>query len=139
MIRPSDRVFIDTGAWVALAVVRDPLHSRAREQWEVIVRAGSRLFTSVPVLLETFTFLDRKGSRMLANAWRDSLAEVRGLEILDCLLADLNSAWAYLHRKEFHKLSLVDATSFVLMRKHKIRLALAFDTHFTIAGFRPVG
>lgn len=139
MIRPSDRVFVDTGAWVALAVVRDPLHPRAREQWESLERTGVRLFTSVPVLLETFTFLDRKGSRALANTWRESLAEVAYLEILECLLAEVNASWAYLHRKEFHKLSLVDATSFVLMRKHRIRIALAFDTHFTIAGFRLVG
>lgn len=139
MIRPSDRVFVDTGAWVALAVVRDPLHPRAREQWEALERAGSRLFTSVPVLLETFTFLDRKGSRLLANRWRESLGDVAHLDILDCVLADLNAAWSYVERKEFHKLSLVDATSFVLMRKHKIRMALAFDTHFTIAGFRFVG
>ena len=34
------------------------------------------------------------------------------------------------------RLSLVDATSFVLMRKHEVRAAFSFDTHFALAGFR---
>ena len=42
----------------------------------------------------------------------------------------------YFARKDLHKLSLVDATSFVLMRKHKVRVAFSFDTHFAAAGFR---
>ncbi len=40
--------------------------------------------------------------------------------------------------KEFRRLSLVDATSFVLMREHRIRTAFAFDIHFSIAGVRYV-
>jgi predicted nucleic acid-binding protein len=138
VIRVGARVFVDTGAWVALAVVRDPLHERAREQWERLDRAGARLFTSLPVVLETFTFLDRKGSRELALAWRRGLEEVPRLEILECGLADLRDSWPFLSRREFHKLGLVDATSFVLMRRHRIRTALAFDAHFAVAGFHYV-
>jgi predicted nucleic acid-binding protein len=33
----------------------------------------------------------------------------------------------------------VDATSFTLMRKHRIRVAFAFDVHFGQAGFRCLG
>jgi predicted nucleic acid-binding protein len=43
-----------------------------------------------------------------------------------------------LERREFHKLSLVDAISFLLLRKHRLRRVLAFDTHFARAGFRVV-
>ena len=136
MIPAGERVFVDTGAWIALAVQRDPLHERARETWEDLRRAGARLFSSVAVVLETFTYLDRKGSRDLALAWRRSLETVDRLEILPCTPTDIDEAMAYFDRKQFHKLGLVDATSFVLMKHRKIRVAFAFDVHFSIAGFR---
>ncbi len=43
------------------------------------------------------------------------------------------------HRDRYtdtHKLGWVDAASFVIMRKHKLRVAFSFDTHFAAAGFR---
>ena len=78
MTRSSESVFIDTGAWIALAIVRDPLHTRARPAWEALERRRARLVTSVPVVLETFTYLDRKGSRELALTWRGALDAARG-------------------------------------------------------------
>lgn len=131
-----ERVFIDTGAWIALAVTQDPLHVRAREIWESLRKSGAQLFSSVPVVLETFTYLDRRGSRELAVRWKDSLSSLRKLELLELSPKDLNAAWLYFERKEFHKLSLVDASSFVLMKKHQLRVVFSFDAHFSIAGFR---
>ena len=134
-MRPRERVFVDTGAFVALAVVRDAYHPRAVEYWEKLSRHGARIVTSVPVVLETYTYLDRKGSRELADVWRVELANVRPL-VLSCSADDLKAAWAWLERKELRRLSLVDATSFALMTKHELAVAFTFDTHFAIAGFR---
>ena len=136
MIATGQKVFIDTGAWIALAVTRDPLHDRAKSTWERLGRVGARLYSSVPVSIETFTYLDRRGSRELALAWRESLRTVVRFQVLGCSTAELDDSWRYFDRKEFHKLSLVDATSFILMKKHGIRVAFAFDTHFATAGFR---
>lgn len=52
---------------------------------------------------------------------------------------DLEEAWPYFQRRDLHKLSAVDATSFVLMSHEKIRTAFTFDHHFATAGFRLVG
>jgi predicted nucleic acid-binding protein len=136
VIRLGERVFVDSGAWIALAVVRDPLHERAREIWDELVRVGARLHTSTAVVLETFTYLDRKGSRDLAERWLASLEGVPRLAVLDFASTDLRAAAKHLNRKELHKLGLVDALSFVLMQRHRIRCAFAFDTHFVAAGFR---
>ena len=138
-IRSDEVVFVDTGAWIALAATGDSLHERATAQWDQLLRSGARLRTSVPVILETFTYLDRKGSRELALRWRESLRRVAHFEILPCGPADLEAAWPFFDRRDLHKLSLVDATSFTLMRKHKIRTAFAFDVHFGAAGFRCLG
>jgi predicted nucleic acid-binding protein len=58
--------------------------------------------------------------------------------MLACGPEDLTEAWQWLQRRDFHKLGLVDATSFVLLRKHRIRQVLGFDTRFAQAGFRLV-
>ena len=139
MTRNHDLVFVDTGAWIALALTRDSLHERARAAWEGLLDNGARLTTSVPVVLETFTFLDRNAARDVALAWKDSLAGLARFRLLECANRDLERAWAYFAKPELHKLSAVDATSFVLMTREKIRLAFAFDHHFASAGFRLVG
>jgi len=35
-------------------------------------------------------------------------------------------------------LAPVDATSFVIAKRARIRIAFTFDRHFAVAGFRPV-
>lgn len=137
-MRQREAVFVDSGAWIALALTRDPFHERAKEQWETLLGHGARLFTSVPVVLETFTFLDRNAQREVALAWKDSLASVRGLKILACGPADLQRSWPYFARGDL-KLSAVDASSFALMKRAKIRRAFAFDHHFAAVGFRTAG
>jgi len=136
MIRTGERVFVDTGAWLALAIVRDSMHERARETWTTLLEAGARPVVSVPVLLETFTYLQRKVSHEVAARWWESLASVRFLQRVECTPADLGAAMKYFQRRDLYKLSLVDATSFVIMRRHKLRVAFSFDTHFAAAGLR---
>ena len=138
-MRAGDAVFVDTGAWIALALTRDPLHGRARAAWHELLGAGVKLQTSVPVVLETFTFLDRNASRNVALGWKNSLDTVPRLKVLPANARDLTQAWAYFERSDLHKLSAVDAVSFALMTQQRIRVAFAFDSHFAAAGFRMVG
>ena len=138
-MRAGELVFVDTGAWIALALTRDPLHARARAGWQQLRGAGVRFRTSVPVVLETFTFLDRNTARNVALAWKDSLETVPHLKILASTANTLDQGWAYFERPDLHKLSAVDAVSFVLMAQHRIHVAFAFDSHFATAGFRMVG
>jgi len=138
-MRQREAVFVDSGAWIALAFARDPLHASAREQWDILLGAGARLCTSVPVVIETFTFLDRNANRDVALAWRSALYSKGAVKILPCELSDLEHAWQYFQRSDLHKLSAVDATSFVIMKRMGIRIAYAFDRHFAMAGFRLVG
>ncbi len=72
-MRQGEAVFVDSGAWIALALSRDPLHAQAREQRELLQEAGVRLHTPVPVIIETFTFLDRNAIRDVALAWKEAI------------------------------------------------------------------
>lgn len=137
-MRHRQAVFVDSGAWIALALSRDPLHERAREQWELLQRTAARLHTSVPVVTETFTFLDRNANRDVALAWRESIYRPGTVTILPCDLGDLQQSWDYFRRADLHKLSAVDATSFAIMKRARIRIACTFDHHFAVVGFRLV-
>lgn len=139
MIRQAEAVFVDSAAWIALALSRDPLHLQAREQWELLHRSGAKLYTSVPVVIETFTFLDRNANRQVALAWKESISKPRIVAILACELRDLEQCWQFFKHADLHKLSAVDATSFAIMRRARIRLAYTFDHHFAVAGFKLVG
>jgi predicted nucleic acid-binding protein len=138
-MRHGEAVFVDSGAWIALALSQDPLHGRAREQWDLLRGAGAKLHTSVPVVIETFTFLERNTNRDVALAWKDSIDRLDALKILVCELRDLQQSWEYFRRSDLHKLSAVDATSFAIMKRSRIRLACTFDHHFAVVGFRIVG
>jgi hypothetical protein len=138
-MRQGEAVFVDSGAWIALALSRDALHARAREQWDLVRGAGAKIHTSVPVVIETFTYLDRNANRDVALGWQQSVSALDGLAVLPCDPAVLESCWGYFRRRDLHKLSAVDATSFVIMKQARIRLAFAFDHHFAAAGFRLVG
>ncbi|MDE0005511.1 MAG: PIN domain-containing protein [Rhodospirillaceae bacterium] len=138
-MKRGQEVFVDSGAWIALALTRDPLHLRAVDTWYRLFDVRARLYTSAPVVLETFTFLDRNASRDVALTWKESLRDVDGLNVLGCSADDVELAWKYFKRRDLHKLSAVDATSFVLMTKHGIKHAFSFDHHFASVGFQIAG
>jgi predicted nucleic acid-binding protein len=92
----------------------------------------------VPVVIETFTFLDRNANRDVALAWRESIYQPGTVRLLPCELADLERSWEYFRRADLHKLSAVDATSFAVMKRARIRIAYTFDQHFAAVGFRLV-
>lgn len=137
-MRHGEAAFVDSGAWIALALSRDPLHPQARELWNVLQGASARLHTSVPVVIETFTFLDRNANRDVALTWKELIYKPRTAKILPCELRDLEQSWEYFRRQDLHKLSAVDATSFAIMKRSRIRVAFTFDHHFSVAGFRLV-
>jgi predicted nucleic acid-binding protein len=137
-MRQREVVFVDSGAWIALALSRDPLHPQAREQWDLLHGSAAKLHTSVPVVIETFTFLERNANRDVALTWKESIYKPGVVKILPCELRDLDQSWEYFRRTDLHKLSAVDATSFTIMKRARIRLAFTFDHHFSAVGFRLV-
>ena len=137
-MRQREAVFVDSGAWIALALSRDPLHAQAREQWDLLHGSAAKLHASVPVVIETFTFLERNANRDVALTWKESICKPGVVRILPCELRDLDQSWEYFRRTDLHKLSAVDATSFTIMKRARIRLAFTFDHHFSAVGFRLV-
>ena len=103
---------------------------------ESVAWSRREVHTSIPVVIETFTFLDRKANRDVALTWKETALAPGTVKVLACELGDLDQSWAYFRRADLHKLSSVDATSFAIMKRERIRVAYAFDHHFAVAGFR---
>jgi predicted nucleic acid-binding protein len=79
-----------------------------------------------------------EATRAVALVWKESIDALDTLTILPCELECLDESWAYFRRNDLHKLSAVDATSFAIMKRARIRLAYTFDAHFAVVGFRLV-
>jgi predicted nucleic acid-binding protein len=74
----------------------------------------------------------------VALTWKESIYKPGIVNVLPCQLRDLEQSWEFFRRADLHKLSAVDATSFAIMRRTRIRLAYTFDHHFAVVGFRLV-
>lgn len=132
------RIFVDTSALLAALDVGDEHHERAVTAWtrmlEGIESREYRGVTHYGVALEANSLVQR---RLGMDAVR---------ELHYGLLATLEWEWAdeTLHRAALaamlaagrRRVSLVDWTSFELMRARGIRHALAFDSDFEQRGFR---
>jgi uncharacterized protein len=138
VIKQRELVFVDTGAFIALAITSDPYHHRAVACFEELQSANAQLLTSLHIRIETFTFLQRQVSLLVAETWLLAAEKLKNLRSIDATTADIAAAKGYF-AKGLHKLSLADALSFVVMKKAKCRRAFSFDHHFSSVGFHLVG
>jgi uncharacterized protein len=125
-------IFVDSSFWIAQQLERDVRHEIAKELTRS--RTAELLVTSTSVLAETWTYFRRKADHARAFGWLDRVQAANiSVEWIDPALED--EAWAWLRVHDERPYSFVDATSFALMRKLRIREALAFDGDFAAAGF----
>jgi predicted nucleic acid-binding protein len=124
--------FVDTSFWVALRFRRDQHHDEARHLWEAGI---GPLLTTDLVLGETWTFLSRRAGHRRALELHDAAARVPTLTVRHVDEDLAAEAWRWLRRHDERPYSFVDATSFALMRRLRIRESLAFDGDFSAAGF----
>ena len=124
--------FVDTSFWLALQD-RDDQHNVAAR---ALAASGiGRVISSNHVVGEMFTLLRRRAGHAAAIGFVDQLDRLPGLEVVHVDEATEREAWRWLHRHDERPYSFVDATSFSVMRRRRIREALAFDMDFTAAGF----
>ncbi|MGH4020431.1 MAG: type II toxin-antitoxin system VapC family toxin [Pseudonocardiaceae bacterium] len=127
--------FVDTSFWVALFFERDTNHPAARALWSS--ERGALLSTN-HVLGETWTFLRRRRGHRDAVRVLDGVTGSRRVTLVRVEQVAEDEAWEWLRRHGDREYSFVDATSFTVMRRRRLREALAFDNDFTSAGFTEI-
>lgn len=127
-------IFADTSFWIAFRNRADNLHADAVAAMKA--RAGEAIVTTNHVRGETWTFLRRRAGFRSAADFLDSIHHSPRIRVVFVDEKSEAKALQWLKRHGERPYSFVDATSFVVMKSHKIHEALAFDEDFEVAGFR---
>jgi hypothetical protein len=124
-------IFVDTGAWFAVAVRNDPDHEAAM-RW--LRRNREPLITTDYVLAETATLIrmrdkTARGHRLAVRVALSILRQQTAI-LQNVTAADRQKALRIFRRYSDHLFSFVDCTSFAVMERLGITYAFAFDSHF---------
>ena len=133
-----ENVFVDTGAWVALADKDDANHKKAVAIYPSLLKNQKGFITSNLVIAETYiVLLNELGHRSAIHFLEKIKASPRIMRIYsnDDIERDAEEV---LRKYEDQDFSYADAVSFAVMKRYKIRIAFCFDKHFTTAGFESV-
>lgn len=129
-------LFLDTSGWLAAISGREGRHEQARAAYRDQVLGGGLLVTTALVLAEMHVLLLKLAGPEAALKFLDGVAADPTHEVVD-VERDLRLAGIerWLRRFADQEFSLTDAVSFEVMRRRKLRRALALDRHFMVAGF----
>src|SRR5437870_8465537 len=113
--------FVDTSGFLAVLDREDQAHAQARATWERLIDAAEGLVTTSYVLVETYALAQ---SRLGLDAVRTFTEDVVPLlSVYWITEAEHRAAVAALLAANRRQLSLVDCTSFVVMRQLHLRAA----------------
>lgn len=125
-------LFVDTSVWYAAADSSDRSNARAK----AILKSGEILVTSDHILVEAWTLLHHKLDRRAAERFWEGLRS--GIAIIETVtLADLEIAWEIGVSWRDQDFSIVDRTSFAVMRRLGIDRVASLDAHFAVFRFGP--
>ena len=129
------RLFVDSGAWIALVSARDQHHAEADEMFRRVVAQRVPLFTTNLVLAEVHRFLLFRAGPSPAARALEQIESSERVTIVFATDAHHRAARAWLHRLSDHAISYTDAVSFSVIEAARCAAALSFDRDFEVAGF----
>lgn len=125
--------FIDTAAFLAVLNANDQFHLLAKQSWEEMLASDSTLFSSNYVILETTALLQHRfGVEAVRLFESDILPIIEIVWVEETVHKQGMSALLAANRRD---LSLVDCTSFEIMRQIGLDTVFTFDPHFREQGF----
>lgn len=132
-----NRIFVDTSGWASLADVSEPFYKKAKEIYAAAMQNRQRFVTTNYVLSELVALMT---SPMRFHRQRivEFAGGIRESPYFDIIHIDENldaESWKLLSNRADKNWSLVDCSSFVVMRENEIIEALTTDHHFEQAGF----
>jgi len=126
-------LFADTSAFYALLDADDQNHQRSADEWKEIMASDRDVVTTNYVLVETYALIQSRLGLAAMREFHENIVPVLHVEYIapDVHRLGISALLAASKRK----LSLVDCTSFEVMRASGIRQAFTFDNHFRDYGF----
>ena len=126
-------VFIDTSAFLSLMDGDDAHHPPTAQVWADLLHAESILIVSNYVLVETFALVQNRMGMKAVRCFQEDIAPLLNIQWVTAEIHQ--SAIGAVLAAGRKKLSLVDCSSFEIMRRAGIRRAFTLDRHFEEQGF----
>ncbi len=123
-------IFVDTGAWYAVADRSDRHHTQAAAFYRTEASPG-KFITSDLVMAETWTLIASHLGRSAAVTFWQTIRDTR-IPILPVEAADIEAAWRIVQAFPDQDFSFTDCASFALMERLGLEDAFAFDGHFLL-------
>jgi uncharacterized protein len=129
------RLFVDSGAWIALRSRRDQPHAEADRLFREALRRRIPLATTDLVLAELHRLTLFRAGALPALRALDRIDESPSVTVHFAAAEHHAAARRWLERLAPHPITYTDAVSFAVMEGLRCRHALAFDHDFAAAGF----
>jgi predicted nucleic acid-binding protein len=126
-------VFVDTSALLALLDADDEHHPDAVAAWHRLQDEEPVLVTSNYVMLETIAVAQRRLGLDAVRTFATGVAPLLDVHFVDEAIH--SAAMAAVLAASRRDLSLVDCSSFEVMRRGGVTRAYAYDRHFAEQGF----
>jgi hypothetical protein len=124
------KLFVDTGAFIALADADDENHKSAAAFYRDAREKGARFITTNFVVCETLNYLRARLSHRIAVLFLENLRKSGFIEIATVTPSVEEEAFTIFKRYADKDFSFTDCTSFSVMKSLKLKNAFAFDKHF---------
>jgi predicted nucleic acid-binding protein len=128
-------IFVDTGAFYALADRSDPAHKRAVRWYR---NQRGTLLTSEFVFAETMSLLTKRLGKSIAVDFGEGIRRSTRVRVEAMTPEMLESAWHLFAGRLDKEWDLIDCLSFTFMEARGISEAFGFDRHFLQRGLRLV-
>jgi predicted nucleic acid-binding protein len=130
------RIFIDTGAFLALEDESDQYHEAALQFRENVLRMSCyELITTTYILDETLTLLRFRLGIRESIGFSKRIRTSKVVQIVHVSREIEEEALDLFERYEDKSFSFTDCVSFVVMRLLGLHEVFGFDQHFTQMGF----
>jgi uncharacterized protein len=126
-------VFLDTVGLIALWDVADQWHERAMQAYDLLKKGPFVAITTSYVLLECANAAARRPYRELLVKLRQDLLKQHML--FDPNESDVAEAWSVYDVNRPGTASVIDLTSFAVMKRLGVSEAFTNDRHFQSGGF----
>ncbi|MBI4690323.1 MAG: type II toxin-antitoxin system VapC family toxin [Nitrospirae bacterium] len=126
---------MDTSYVLALFNTSDEFHSKAVEL-KYLTSTPNTVITTEAVLLEIGNALSKQNLRQKCSDFIKGFYETENIQVIPITTALIKEGLEFFDKRHDKEWGLIDCISFVVMKKHGIRYALAADDHFIQAGFK---
>jgi predicted nucleic acid-binding protein len=131
------KIFVDTSGWANLIDARQDFHEETKEIYHSAKRGNSLLVTTNYIIAELVALLNSP-IRIPRSTIINTIKGLKTSSLVEVIHIDKSlddRAWELLSNRIDKTWSLVDCSSFVVMRENSMIEALATDHHFEQAGF----